>query len=222
MKKLTFSSGKYSTNSRGYQRACGGNAKRTNPVDETLQRSLLVSDFTRSQREGNSVKKEDNALDKRTQTKNESLASSLLIHIKDTKPQEKDLVEAFCRDVDSFNLAFQVFRTIFCNYCILDTFFRIVRCHRCGGLANIVPKFQIVHVLLFMIAMIVTVVGVWILQTGLNWAWAGQTGWQIQNYGSFCQKHSDWFGSGMISTLLVSKLGAHLLDFQTTVLMARK
>ena len=46
--------------------------------------------------------------EKRTETKNESLATSLLIHIEDDKPKEKDLVEAFCRDIDSFNLAFQV------------------------------------------------------------------------------------------------------------------
>ena len=46
--------------------------------------------------------------EKRTETKDESLATSLLIHIKDDKPKEKDLVEAFCRDIDSFNLAFQV------------------------------------------------------------------------------------------------------------------
>eukprot|EP00092_Neocalanus_flemingeri_P065792 GFUD01080070.1.p1 GENE.GFUD01080070.1~~GFUD01080070.1.p1 ORF type:complete len:626 (+),score=105.07 GFUD01080070.1:130-1878(+) len=44
----------------------------------------------------------------RTESKNESLASSLLIHIKDTQPQEQDLVEAFCRDVDAFNQAFEV------------------------------------------------------------------------------------------------------------------
>eukprot|EP00092_Neocalanus_flemingeri_P047974 GFUD01054574.1.p1 GENE.GFUD01054574.1~~GFUD01054574.1.p1 ORF type:complete len:650 (+),score=133.34 GFUD01054574.1:3-1952(+) len=48
------------------------------------------------------------ALDNRTETREESLANSLLVHIKDTKPKEKDLVEAFCRDVDSFNLAYQV------------------------------------------------------------------------------------------------------------------
>ena len=56
--------------------------------------------------EGHKLKYE--APEKRTETKNESLANSLLIHIKDSYPKEKDLVEAFCRDVDSFNLAFQV------------------------------------------------------------------------------------------------------------------
>ena len=45
----------------------------------------------------------------KTETKNQSLASSLLNYVEDKNPKEKDLVEAFCRDIDSFNLAFQVF-----------------------------------------------------------------------------------------------------------------
>ena len=44
----------------------------------------------------------------RTETKDESVARSLLIHMKDTPAKEKDLVEAFCRDINSFNLAFKV------------------------------------------------------------------------------------------------------------------
>ena len=56
--------------------------------------------------EGHALKYE--APEKRTKTKKESLANSQLIHIKYTNPKEKDLVEAFCRDVHSFNLAFQV------------------------------------------------------------------------------------------------------------------
>ena len=46
--------------------------------------------------------------EKRTETKEESLAHSLLSHIKDGQLKEKDLEEAFCRDIDSFNLAFKV------------------------------------------------------------------------------------------------------------------
>ena len=46
--------------------------------------------------------------EKRTETKEESLAPSLLSHIKDSQLKEKDLEEAFCRDIDSFNLAFRV------------------------------------------------------------------------------------------------------------------
>ena len=46
--------------------------------------------------------------EKRTETKEESLAPSLLSHIKDGQLKEKDLEEAFCRDIDSFNLAFRV------------------------------------------------------------------------------------------------------------------
>jgi len=45
--------------------------------------------------------------EKRTETKEESLAPSLLSHIKDGQLKEKDLEEAFCRDIDSFNLAFR-------------------------------------------------------------------------------------------------------------------
>ena len=48
--------------------------------------------------EGHKLKYE--APEKRTETKNESLANSLLIHIKDSHPKEKDL--------DSFKLAFRV------------------------------------------------------------------------------------------------------------------
>ena len=54
------------------------------------------------------VKYQEDTPDNRTETRNESLASSLLIYIKDDKPKKEDLVEAFCRDVDSFNLAFKV------------------------------------------------------------------------------------------------------------------
>ena len=46
--------------------------------------------------------------EKRTETKEESLAPSLLSHIKDGQHKERDLEEAFCRDIDSFNLAFKV------------------------------------------------------------------------------------------------------------------
>ena len=47
--------------------------------------------------------------DKRTETQEESLAHSLLNYIKDDhQAEEQDLVETFCRDIDSFNMAFKV------------------------------------------------------------------------------------------------------------------
>ena len=67
---------------------------------------MMVNGNCKKYCEGHKLKYE--APEKRTETKNESLANSLLIHVKDSHPKEKDLVEAFCRDVDSFNLAFQV------------------------------------------------------------------------------------------------------------------
>ena len=57
------------------------------------------------------VKYHEDTPDNRTETRNESHASSLLLYIKDDKPKEKDLVEAFCRDVDSFNHAFKVLQS---------------------------------------------------------------------------------------------------------------
>ena len=47
--------------------------------------------------------------DERTETQEESLAHSLLNYIKDDhQAEEQDLVETFCRDIDSFNMAFKV------------------------------------------------------------------------------------------------------------------
>ena len=56
------------------------------------------------------VKYYEDTDDHRTETKNETLASSLLIHIKESNPAKKDLEEAFCWDVDPFNIAFEVFQ----------------------------------------------------------------------------------------------------------------
>ena len=46
--------------------------------------------------------------DNRTETKEESLARSLLKYVNTTTASEADLTEAFCRDIESFNEAFQV------------------------------------------------------------------------------------------------------------------
>jgi len=54
------------------------------------------------------VKYYEDTDDHRTETKNETLASSLLIHIKESNPAKKDLEEAFCWDVDPFNIAFEI------------------------------------------------------------------------------------------------------------------
>ena len=45
----------------------------------------------------------------RTESKNESLANSLLTKIDATKATDDELKEAFCRDVDSFSFEMQVF-----------------------------------------------------------------------------------------------------------------
>ena len=44
----------------------------------------------------------------RTQTKEESLSGSLLKYMDTKNASKADLEEAFCRDIDSFNEAFQV------------------------------------------------------------------------------------------------------------------
>ena len=59
---------------------------------------MMVNENCKKFCEGHRLKYE--APEKRTETKNESLANSVLIHIKDSHPKEKDL--------DSFNLAFWV------------------------------------------------------------------------------------------------------------------
>ena len=46
--------------------------------------------------------------DDRTQTKEESLSGSLLKYVDMENASKADLKEAFCRDIDSFNEAFQV------------------------------------------------------------------------------------------------------------------
>ena len=46
--------------------------------------------------------------DDRTETKEESLSGSLLKYMDTTKATKADLEEAFCRDIESFNEAFQV------------------------------------------------------------------------------------------------------------------
>ena len=46
--------------------------------------------------------------DDRTQTKEESLSGSLLKYMDTKNASKADLEEAFCRDIDSFNEAFQV------------------------------------------------------------------------------------------------------------------
>ena len=55
------------------------------------------------------IKYDEDTPDNRTETKDEALASSMLSYIAvDSTAKKEDLEEAFCRDVDSFNLAFQV------------------------------------------------------------------------------------------------------------------
>ena len=44
----------------------------------------------------------------RTETKEESLTRSLLKYMNTTNASKADLTEAFCRDIESFNEAFQV------------------------------------------------------------------------------------------------------------------
>ena len=46
--------------------------------------------------------------DDRTETKEESLSRSLLKYMNTTNASKADLTEAFCRDIESFNEAFQV------------------------------------------------------------------------------------------------------------------
>jgi len=46
--------------------------------------------------------------DNRTETKEESLARSLLKYVNTTTASKADLTEAFCRDIESFNEAFQM------------------------------------------------------------------------------------------------------------------
>ena len=46
--------------------------------------------------------------DDRTETKEESLSGSLLKYMDTTTASKPDLTEAFCRDIESFNEAFQV------------------------------------------------------------------------------------------------------------------
>jgi len=71
----------------------------------SMKMSMMISSMGKGQDQSKDEGYE--VPEKRTETKEESLAPSLLSHIKDGQHKERDLEEAFCRDIDSFNLAFK-------------------------------------------------------------------------------------------------------------------